>query len=79
MKELTARFVVAYDKADFDMIAGLMAMDKLDVAICAPALSVSRIFPRRLRALERPMRMQDHAGPWRILVMSTCHPDNFRP
>ena len=31
MKELTARFVVAYDKADFDMIAGLLAMDKLDV------------------------------------------------
>ena len=31
MKELTVRFVVAYDKADFDMIGGLMAMDKLDV------------------------------------------------
>ena len=31
MKELTARFVVAYDKADFDMIAGLMAMDKIAV------------------------------------------------
>ena len=31
MKELTVRFVVAYDKADFDMICRLMAMDKLDV------------------------------------------------
>jgi len=31
MKELVVRFVVAYEKADFDMIAGLMAMDKLDV------------------------------------------------
>jgi (R,R)-butanediol dehydrogenase/meso-butanediol dehydrogenase/diacetyl reductase len=31
MKELSVRFVVAYDKADFDMIAGLMARDKLDV------------------------------------------------
>jgi len=31
MKELVIRFVVAYDKADFDMIAGLMARDKLDV------------------------------------------------
>ena len=32
MKELTVRFVVAYDKADFDMIGGLLAMDKLDVS-----------------------------------------------
>ena len=32
MKELTARFVLAYDKSDFEMISGLLAMDRIDVS-----------------------------------------------
>ena len=32
MKELTARFVLAWNKSDFEMISGLLAKDRIDVS-----------------------------------------------
>ena len=54
MKELTARFVVAYDKADFDMIAGLMAMDKLDVAHMCTSTVGFKDFSEAFESLRTP-------------------------
>jgi len=54
MKELTARFVVAYDKDDFDMIAGLMAMDKLDVAHMCTSTVGFQDFSEAFESLRTP-------------------------
>ncbi|GIR82510.1 MAG: hypothetical protein CM15mP84_02580 [Cellvibrionales bacterium] len=54
MKELTARFVVAYDKADFDMIAGLMAMDKIAVTDMCTATVDFATLPMLSKAFEHP-------------------------
>ena len=44
MKELTARFVVAYDKADFDMIAGLLPWTNSMSRTCARHRGLSGFF-----------------------------------
>ena len=54
MEELTARFVVAYDSADFDRFAGLLAMDKLDVThMCTGSVGVQD-FSAALESLRTP-------------------------
>lgn len=54
MEELTARFVVAYDRADFDMIAGLLAMDKLDVTHMCTGSVGFQDFSAGLESLRTP-------------------------
>ncbi len=40
LKELTARFVLAYEKVAFEMISGLITMDRIDVsAICSDTVN----------------------------------------
>jgi (R,R)-butanediol dehydrogenase/meso-butanediol dehydrogenase/diacetyl reductase len=54
MKELSVRFVVAYDKADFDMIAGLLAMDKLDVTHMCTGTVGFKDFSQAFEGLRTP-------------------------
>ena len=54
MEELTARFIAAYDGADFDMIAGLLAMDKIDVThMCTGTVGFQDFFAA-LQSLRTP-------------------------
>ena len=53
-KELTTRFVVAYDKADFDMIGGLLAMDRLDVSAMCTGTVGFEAFPDAFESLRVP-------------------------
>ena len=54
MEELTDRFAVAYDRADFDMIAGLLAMDKLDVTHMCTGTVGFQDFSAALQSLRTP-------------------------
>jgi len=54
MEELTARFIAAYDGADFDMIAGLLAMDKLDVTHMCTGTVGFQDFSAALQSLRTP-------------------------
>ena len=54
MEEPTARFVVAYDRVDFDMIGGLLAMDKLDVTHMCPGSMGVQDFSAGLESLRTP-------------------------
>lgn len=54
LKELTTRFVLAYDNADFEMIAGLLAMDKLDVShMCTGTVGFAD-FSEAFESLRKP-------------------------
>ncbi len=54
LKELTARFVLAYEKADFEMISGLIAMDRIDVsAMCSDSINFTD-FPNAFESLKKP-------------------------
>ena len=54
MEELTARFAVAYDRADFDMIAGVLAKDKLDVTHMCTGSVCFQDFSAALESLRTP-------------------------
>ena len=54
MEELTARFVATCDGADFDMIAGLLAMDKLDVTPMCTGSVGFQDFSAGLESLRTP-------------------------
>ena len=56
MEELTARFIAAYDRVDFDMIAGLLAMDKLDVTHMCTGSVGFQDFSAALKASGPPIR-----------------------